>query len=109
MISPHTPPGTLVVCVDDKVKAFLVPIFAGPRCEKLDGLKRGRIYTVRKIIPDSIERGSFMVMLVEIDRCNVVTPGYDLRRFDIAVLPKCLADIRDAAPINQRETVGARG
>ena len=66
MISPMTLPGTEVVCINDNKMAFAKPgiLYIGG----LDGLTKGKIYTVKEITPDPYERVTFIVILNEITR-----------------------------------------
>ena len=59
MISPMTLPGTEVLCINDNKMAFAKPgvLYIGG----LDGLTKGKIYTVKEIIPDPYERVTFAI------------------------------------------------
>jgi hypothetical protein len=105
MISPHTPPGTKVVCIDANANSNKKPGFNYKG--DLDGLSEGQVYTVSHLqIGDQLDHmGEFEVVLVEIRRLGSV--GYLLSRFRLAVLPSCLTDCLTSAPIRTRKTVGA--
>ena len=64
MISPMTLPGTEIVCINDNKMAFAKPgiLYQGT----LDGLTKGKIYTVKEITPD--HRSEYIVILNEIAR-----------------------------------------
>lgn len=92
MISPDTPPGTEVVCVE-----------AGPGRYGDGGLRRGAIYTVERIAP-AID-GGHVVVLGEIPAWQTYTPpwglvgiGFELRRFRYLDLPECLTKLLEEAP-----------
>jgi hypothetical protein len=77
MLSPHTPPGTKVVCID--------PISV---------LELHAIYTVIEIFRgfDDYGRKGMGVRLEEIPEDRLGEGGWGLHRFKPAVLPKCLTD-----------------
>jgi hypothetical protein len=92
MISPNTPPGTEVVCVE-----------AGPGRFGDGGLRRGAIYTVERIAPAI--NGGHVVVLTEIPPWQTYTPpwglvgiGFELRRFRYLDLPASLTGLLDEAP-----------
>lgn len=96
VISPHTAPGTKVVCVDDADGRYRVPgILYG---SGLHGLKSGETYTVARIETSKFVAGGFIAVLVEIDRASLTNPGYSLGRFRYAALPSCLTEILNRAP-----------
>lgn len=77
-ISPMTPPGTEVVCINDELYAFALS--TRRYYPTLDGLTKGKIYTVRKIIPSAgVGTSNFSVIINEIDRCD--GSGYAIERF----------------------------
>jgi hypothetical protein len=87
MISPETPPGTEVVCVE-----------AAPGRYGDGGLLRGSIYTVERIAP-AID-GGHVVVLTEIPPWQTYTPpwglvgiGFELRRFRYLDLPASLTGL----------------
>ena len=91
MISPNTPPGTEVVCVE-----------AGPGRFGDGGLRRGAIYTVERIAPAI--NGGHVVVLTEIPPWQTYTPpwglvgiGFELRRFRYLDLPASLTGLLDEA------------
>lgn len=86
-ISPYTPVGSLVVCIDDCGDYSIVPSL--PRDDPLDGLKKGKVYTVASMVPTLEVASGFVVVLEEIRRAFAVEPdehGYDLSRFELVVL-----------------------
>lgn len=96
MISPDTPPGTEVVCVDDA---------PGPYGD--GGLQRGAIYTVERIA--SAIDGGHVVVLAEIPPWRTYAPpwgpvgvGFELRRFRYLDIPDALTRLLDVAPIEAR-------
>lgn len=98
MISPNTPPGTEVVCVE-----------AGPGRFGDGGLQRGAIYTVERITP-AID-GGHVVVLSEIQPWQgyaapwgVVGIGFELRRFRYLDLPGSLTRLLEGAQL-ESETV----
>ncbi len=99
MISPDTPPGTEVVCVE-----------AGPGRYGDGGLRRGAIYTVERIAP-AID-GGYVVVLSEIPPWQTYTPpwglvgiGFELRRFRYLDLPASLTNLLEEAS-KELETEG---
>ena len=93
MISPDTPPGTEVVCVE-----------AGPGRYGDGGLRRGFIYTVEQIAP-AIDGGN-VVVLSEIPPWQSYTPpwglvgiGFELRRFRYLDIPHSLTRLLEDAPV----------
>lgn len=87
MISPNTPPGTDVVCIDDS-----------PGRYGETGLRRGGYYTVDRIVPGIHE--NFVVLLKDfplpfgwtiIGLCVI---GFSLRRFRYLELPKELSSLQ---------------
>jgi hypothetical protein len=99
MISPHTPRGTDIVCVNDT-----------PGRYGSGGLQKGVVYTV-----DYIEKsimGGHVVMLVEIKPWKAFHPvwgpvhvGFELRRFRYLDIPKSIMNLLVAA---QRKLEAAR-
>jgi hypothetical protein len=82
-ISPNTAPGTEIVCINDDKYAFTNPEIT--YCGALDGLERGKIYTVLEIIKDDFfireEIGfPYLVVLKEIKR-SYNRRGFALERF----------------------------
>jgi hypothetical protein len=95
MISPFTKPGTKVVCID----ASLTNAYNTRPCKlELDGLQLGATYTVDEIRPHALNKDGLIVVLQEIIRRN--TPGYSLRRFRYAELPKSLTDLLNVSPVD---------
>lgn len=114
MISPHTPPGTRVVCIDADAthQKYASPGFnvrTGPG--SLDGLREGEVYTVAEIRPSEVSRIGLCVVLTEIKRPGAPSRGggYALERFRLAALPKCLTDILTADPIELRKHMADEG
>jgi hypothetical protein len=96
MISPDTPPGTEVVCVED-----------GPGRYGDGGLQRGAIYTVERIA--SAIDGGHVVVLAEISPWRTYAPpwgpvgvGFELRRFRYLDIPDSLTRLLDVAPVEAR-------
>ncbi|WP_036280767.1 hypothetical protein [Methylocystis sp. ATCC 49242] len=98
MISPDTPPGAEVVCVDAS---------AGPYGD--GGLRRGAVYTV-----DRIARGidgGHVVLLVEIPPWQTYSPpwgvvgiGFELKRFRYLDIPRSLTELLETAPQEVEDT-----
>lgn len=87
MISPHTPPGTQVCCID-----------ATPGRFGFTGLTRGAYYTVQSI--EIGAEGGFLAILEGIEPPwgylpprGLVRVGYDLRRFRPLELPKIMYEL----------------
>lgn len=91
MISPKTPAGTRIVCVND-TGSFNPPHLAGNN--DLEGLTKGRVYTVKRI--EFVQwAGQPAVVLREIVRrrgFGLHSDGYALARFELAALPKAITD-----------------
>lgn len=108
MISPHTAPGTKIICVDDALDGYT----NWPSCrltDDLDGLRKDETYTVAEICEDDIARSGFVVIVREIERLLIGdnNRGFDIARFRYASLPSCLTELLNTAPIkSDRETVG---
>jgi len=90
MISPHTPAGTKIVCINDK--RAIAPIM------------KNSVYTVAEIVPVPKSPSKFHVVLVEIEidvTWQVMTDarGFSLHRFRYLDLPTCLTDILNTQPI----------
>lgn len=90
MISPDTPPGTDIVCLDDSAGRY------GP-----SGLVRGRIYTVDRIRQGL--HGEFVAILADLAPSisyalpwGKVTIGYALRRFRYLDIPDELTRLLQA-------------
>lgn len=89
-ISPHTPPGTKIVCVQESILSSL-QLVLGVRKPTI-----GAAYTVRGMIfcPVKAVPG---VLVVEITNPVLNRTGleiaYALDTFDLAALPKCLTEI----------------
>ncbi len=87
MISPDTPPGTEVICIDAS---------AGPY--GTGGLAPGEIYTVRRI-ETALEK-RYAVLLDELPPVEVcmppwgmVTIGFELKRFRYLDIPETLTEL----------------
>ncbi|WP_442754068.1 hypothetical protein ACNHKD_13865 [Methylocystis sp. JAN1] len=99
MISPDTPSGTEVVCVE-----------ARPGRYGDGGLRRGAIYTVERIAP-AID-GGYVVVLREIPPWETYTPpwglvgiGFELRRFRYLDIPNSLTRLLEEAGREQEVVV----
>ncbi len=66
MISPHTPSGTRVMCINTRDTFYVNP--NERRYGSLDGLTEGRVYVVRSFWPDREILGGFAVSVYEIVR-----------------------------------------
>jgi hypothetical protein len=87
MISPMTPPGTEVICINDDPDAFINPkyFYIGD----LNGLKEGEIYTIFKIYPTqpcNWIMSEYEVIVYEIDR--PFGRGFAIERFRYLELAK---------------------
>jgi hypothetical protein len=85
MISPHTPPGTKVVCIQtfEATAAYV------------QKLTVGAVYTLGVIYENPVVPGEFAAMIVE----GAKNHGYSLDQLALAALPDCLTSILDKAPI----------
>lgn len=87
MISPHTPPGTKVVCIeggpDEDYPHATIP-----------DLVTGEVYTVARIV--LIGDGEFLVDICEAGISDEW--GYCLEGFRLAELPRCLTELVRKAP-----------
>ncbi len=99
MISPHTPPGTRIVCIDAELhRRFNIHGFFFT--SSMDGLTKDAVYTVRDVIPDETCIDHFEVRLVEIERpCH---GGYALSRFRYLELPRSLTNVLTSATVEER-------
>ncbi len=99
MISPRTPPGTKIICIDaDLHRRFNVHGFFFT--SSMDGLTKGAVYTVRDVQPDETCVDKFEVRLLEIERpCH---GGYALSRFRYLELPRTLTDVLHAEPVQDK-------
>jgi hypothetical protein len=91
MISPHTPPGTKIVCVNDK--RAIAPI------------KKNSVYTVAEIVPVEKSPSKFHVVLVEIEidevwQAMTDARGFSLHRFRYLDLPRSITDLLNVQPVN---------
>ena len=100
MISPHTAPGTKVVCVDD-VGHHRYQLVRTP-ARGMDGLTKGQLYTVTGIHFAPLTKAGYGVELSEIKRRGG-NQFFALERFKLAPLPECLTSILDAAPVDADE------
>lgn len=108
MISPHTPSGTKIVCIDagahTKYNTMPSPHPSGQWAYCLDGLLEGEIYTVSRIV-EGLD--GLSVEIAEIRRPHRAVwglpEGFALGRFRRAELPSCLTDILNGAPIDELE------
>jgi hypothetical protein len=80
MISPFTPPGTKVVCVDDDDSGK----YTMGVCDNDTAMpiRKGEVYTVVVITPDDWAKNFYAVMLHEVPLRNDRDTGYDIARFD---------------------------
>ncbi len=90
MISPHTPPGTKIVCINDK--RAIAPI------------KKNAVYTVAEIVPVEKSPSKFHVILVEIDiditwQTMTDAKGFSLHRFRYLDLPRSITDLLNVQPV----------
>jgi hypothetical protein len=87
MISPHTPAGTKIVCVDASPNGkYTSAIWIGG----LDGLQQGGIYTVKAIYPTDRAISGFAVLLQEIERDR--NQGWAIDRFRYLELPSSITE-----------------
>lgn len=79
------------MCVNDSPSWN--PFFLGEKCP----LRRGAVYHVEQIIMDG--DGSPMVIIEEVKLSPVwgFERGFDLTRFDLAALPRCLTELLETA------------
>ncbi len=97
MISPHTTPGTQVVCVDASSDGkYMSGLWVGG----LDGLKQGQIYTVKAIYPTHRAISGFAVLLDEIKRDG--NQGWAIDRFRYLDLPASITDALNARPVKDK-------
>lgn len=68
MLSPNTPPGTPVLCINTRDWFFADPRDNPQTSGDLDGLTEGRVYVVRCFRPDPDLIGGFAVYVEEIYR-----------------------------------------
>jgi hypothetical protein len=93
MISPHTPAGTKVVCIDASANGkYMRAIWIGG----LGGLQEQAVYTVKAIYPTRRAISGFGVLLHEIERDG--GQGWAIDRFRYVELPSCLVDALNAQP-----------
>jgi hypothetical protein len=85
MISPHTPPGTKVICI----KAFETT------AAYVQKLTVGAVYTVGVIYENPFIPGEFAAMIVE----GAKNHGYSLDQLAPVALPDCLTSLLDKTPI----------
>jgi hypothetical protein len=93
VISPHTPPGTRVVCIDAEIHTRNVI----PGCALWDTyveLVEGEVYIVDSIEPQPLAKSGFCVNL---RGCNSL---WTLERFKVAALPECLTEILTKSPVD---------
>jgi hypothetical protein len=91
MLSPHTPPGTKIVCINAQ--------------DSESYIREGEVYTVRAIVMGwngnpahpAYGKQMFGVQLEEVAAgvmpCGAHYEAWGLRRFRVAELPKCLTDL----------------
>ncbi len=86
MISPHTPPGTKVVCIENR----------GDPVEPVKPVRPviGAVYTLKFIYPCKYSTGGFACEIVELAHAP---HGYSLRLFRRLELPKILTEIAAGA------------
>lgn len=93
MISPHTAPGTKVVCIRES---------DFPEAK----IRLGEVYTVKGIIESPIFSHEFGVQLEEHELFNSMLDipwGYALSRFRLAELPRCLTALLTTVPTKELE------
>ena len=95
MLSPHTPPGTRVVCIDDE---SLGRYNVRRSAYGLDGLTKGETYTVKRIEAFHLTTSGFLVVLAEVTRPRGRIAGFALERFRRVDLPECLTSLLNVAP-----------
>jgi hypothetical protein len=97
MISPHTPPGTEIVCIEDRPGRF------GPV-----PLKKGDIYTLAKIEMGLDKPCAFLQEVPAPDGWHPahgkVIVGFDLERFRPLDIPPCLSALLQTkrSPISEQ-------
>lgn len=97
MISPHTPAGTKVVCIDaDADGKYMCATWVGG----LGSLQEGGVYTVKAIYPTRRAISGFGVLLHEIERDE--GHGWAIDRFCYLDLPLCLTDALNARPVKDK-------
>lgn len=96
MISPHTAPGTKVLCINDDPDAFLLPWVEYRKGATLDGLRSGNAYTICTIVTCASNKSGFIAVVAEIQRRD--NWGFDLARFRYLHLPRSLTDLLETAP-----------
>lgn len=89
MISPHTPPGTRVICINE-----------GRNGRQESGLpitypRLGNVYTVAEIYPCRSDCG-FAAYIPDLTKDH----GYCLTLFRYLDLPKCLTDLLHTTPVD---------
>jgi hypothetical protein len=100
MISPHTPAGTKVVCIDASADGkYMSATWVGG----LGGLQEAGVYTVKAIYPTDRAISGFGVLLHEIERYG--GQGWAIDRFRYLELPFCLMDALNARPAQNRARV----
>lgn len=105
MISPNTPPGTEIVCVDDAPNKKYWPKGYTATSFDMSGLKRGCVYTVKNI--DQL-LGTYQVHLAEISREYALTSkgqivGYHLARFRLISRFANDSEYTVSAPVDEKE------
>jgi hypothetical protein len=97
MISPHTSPGTQIVCIDASSNGkYMSAVWIGG----FDGLTEGQIYTVKDIYPTQRAISGFAVLLYEIDRDG--GQGWAIDRFRYLDLPSSITDALNACPVKDK-------
>ncbi|PNG25720.1 hypothetical protein [Methylocella silvestris] len=104
MISPNTPAGTKVVCINTRDAFYARPISTRG---SLDGLTEGRVYTVRCFHPDEDMISGFVVYIDEIlrgrDGVRRHECGYAPQRFRVLQTAQHRADTTEPARARVRE------
>jgi len=90
MISPHTPPGTKIVCINDT--RAIAPI------------KKNEVYTVAEIVPVEKSPSKFHVILAEIEigitwQTMTDAKGFSLHRFRYLDLPRSITALLNTQPV----------
>lgn len=98
MISPHTPPGTKVVCVLPPTVAF----WTNGQTGLPFNLKLGEVYTISLVIEAAIESTPVFVATVE-----EIEPlqAFGLECFRYLDLPRSITALLSSQPVKDRETV----
>jgi hypothetical protein len=108
MLSPTTPPGTRVMCINTRDFFYVDPRFAALTTGTFDGLTEGRVYTLRGFTPDEDMIAGFVAHVDEIVRGRKLRrseQGYAPQRF--RVLAPATDHVRSAQSAGPRARAGA--